>query len=53
MIEVTLEQIKTWIPCEIENEFMDHGIKGVSIDSRDIHNQNLFIPFKRRTCRWP
>ena len=46
MIEVTLEQIKTWIPCEIENEFMDHGIKGVSIDSRDIHNQNLFIPFK-------
>ncbi|PHK48594.1 UDP-N-acetylmuramoyl-tripeptide--D-alanyl-D-alanine ligase [Staphylococcus edaphicus] len=46
MIEVTLEQIKTWIPCEIENEFMDHGIKGVSIDSREIHNQNLFIPFK-------
>ncbi|WP_436855779.1 UDP-N-acetylmuramoyl-tripeptide--D-alanyl-D-alanine ligase [Staphylococcus caeli] len=46
MIEVTLEQIKTWIPCEIENEYMDHGIKGVSIDSREINNQNLFIPFK-------
>lgn len=46
MIEVTLEQIQEWIPCEIDNEYMDQGIQGVSIDSRDIKNQNLFIPFK-------
>lgn len=46
MIEVTLEQIQEWIPCEIDNEHMDQGIQGVSIDSRDIKSQNLFIPFK-------
>lgn len=46
MIEVTLEQIKEWIPCDIDNEYLDHTIKGVSIDSRVINNQNLFIPFK-------
>ncbi|RMI84358.1 UDP-N-acetylmuramoyl-tripeptide--D-alanyl-D-alanine ligase [Staphylococcus pseudoxylosus] len=46
MIEVTLEQIQEWIPCEIGNEYMDQGIQGVSIDSRDIKSQNLFIPFK-------
>ncbi|MCE5003107.1 UDP-N-acetylmuramoyl-tripeptide--D-alanyl-D-alanine ligase [Staphylococcus pseudoxylosus] len=46
MIEVTLEQIQEWIPCEIDNEYMDQGIQGVSIDSRDIKSQNLFIPFK-------
>lgn len=46
MIEVTLEQIQEWIPCEIDNEYMDQAIQGVSIDSRDIKSQNLFIPFK-------
>ncbi|MGJ7589021.1 UDP-N-acetylmuramoyl-tripeptide--D-alanyl-D-alanine ligase [Staphylococcus shinii] len=46
MIEVTLEQIQEWIPCEIDNEYMDQGIQGISIDSRDIKSQNLFIPFK-------
>ena len=46
MIEVTLEQIQEWIPCEIDNEYMNQGIQGVSIDSRDIKSQNLFIPFK-------
>lgn len=46
MIEVTLEQIQEWIPCEIDNDYMDQAIQGVSIDSRDIKSQNLFIPFK-------
>jgi len=46
MIEVTLKQIKEWIPCDIDNEYLDYTIKGVSIDSRVINNQNLFIPFK-------
>ncbi|NLK09840.1 MAG: UDP-N-acetylmuramoyl-tripeptide--D-alanyl-D-alanine ligase [Staphylococcus equorum] len=46
MIEVTLEQIQDWIPCDIDNEYLNHTIKGVSIDSRVINNQNLFIPFK-------
>ena len=46
MIEVTLEQIKEWIPCEIDNDYLDYTIKGVSIDSRKIEEQNLFIPFK-------
>ncbi|WP_426456603.1 UDP-N-acetylmuramoyl-tripeptide--D-alanyl-D-alanine ligase [Staphylococcus cohnii] len=46
MIEVTLEQIQEWIPCEINNDYLDYTIKGVSIDSRKIDEQNLFIPFK-------
>ncbi|WP_341636853.1 UDP-N-acetylmuramoyl-tripeptide--D-alanyl-D-alanine ligase [Staphylococcus casei] len=46
MIEVTLEQVKDWIPCDIDNEYMDYTIKGVSIDSRVVNDQNLFIPFK-------
>lgn len=46
MIEVTLEQIKEWIPCEIDNDYLDYTIKSVSIDSRKIEEQNLFIPFK-------
>lgn len=46
MIEVTLEQIQDWIPCEIDNDYLDYTIKGVSIDSRKIDEQNLFIPFK-------
>lgn len=46
MIEVTLEQIQDWIPCEINNDYLDYTIKGVSIDSRKIDEQNLFIPFK-------
>ncbi|WP_438829863.1 hypothetical protein, partial [Staphylococcus ureilyticus] len=31
MIEVTLEQIQDWIPCEIDNDYLDYTIKGVSI----------------------
>lgn len=46
MIEVTLEQVQDWIPCEIDNEYLDYTIRGVSIDSRIINEQNLFIPFK-------
>ncbi|MHD0397215.1 UDP-N-acetylmuramoyl-tripeptide--D-alanyl-D-alanine ligase [Staphylococcus simulans] len=46
MIEVTLKQIKAWIPCEIDERYLDHTIKGVSIDSRKIDEGNLFIPFK-------
>src|SRR5699024_8309085 len=46
MIEVTLEQIQDWIPCEIDNDYLDYTIKGVSIYSRKIEEQNLFIPFK-------
>ncbi|MCD8830184.1 UDP-N-acetylmuramoyl-tripeptide--D-alanyl-D-alanine ligase [Staphylococcus gallinarum] len=46
MIEVTLEQVQDWIPCEIDNEYLDYTIRGVSIDSRVINEQNLFIPFK-------
>lgn len=46
MIEVTLEQVQDWIPCEIDNEYLDYTIRGISIDSRVIHEKNLFIPFK-------
>lgn len=46
MIEVTLKQIKAWIPCEIDEKYLDHTIKGVTIDSRKIDEGNLFIPFK-------
>ncbi|WP_412521458.1 UDP-N-acetylmuramoyl-tripeptide--D-alanyl-D-alanine ligase [Staphylococcus simulans] len=46
MIEVTLKQIKDWIPCDIDDNYLDHTIKGVSIDSRKIDKGNLFVPFK-------
>ena len=46
MIEVTLKQIKAWISCEIDEKYLDHTIKGVTIDSRKIDEGNLFIPFK-------
>lgn len=46
MIEVTLRQIKEWIPCDIEDRYLDNTIHGASIDSRYIEEGNLFIPFK-------
>ncbi|MDM7863452.1 UDP-N-acetylmuramoyl-tripeptide--D-alanyl-D-alanine ligase [Staphylococcus borealis] len=46
MIEVSLKQIQEWIPCEIETEYLQHTIKGVTIDSRAITHDMLFIPFK-------
>lgn len=46
MIEVTLKQIKEWIPCEIDEQYLEHTIKGAAIDSRKIEAGNLFIPFK-------
>ena len=46
MIEVTLRQIKSWIDCDIDDQFLDVKIKGVTIDSRAVQPQMLFIPFK-------
>ena len=46
MINVTLEQIKHWIPCEIDEQYLSHSINGVTIDSRNIEKDMLFIPFK-------
>lgn len=46
MIDVTLKQIKEWIPCEIDDQYLQHKIHGVSIDSRNIDENNLFVPFK-------
>ena len=36
MINVTLKQIQSWIPCEIEDQFLNQEINGVTIDSRSI-----------------
>ncbi len=46
MINVTLKQIQSWIPCEIEDQFLNQVINGVTIDSRAISKNMLFIPFK-------
>lgn len=46
MINVTLEQIKQWISCEIDDQYLKHTINGVTIDSRAIKKDMLFIPFK-------
>lgn len=46
MIEVTLKQISNWIDCHIDEKFHDIVIKGVTIDSRNIEKNMLFIPFK-------
>ncbi|EHJ07189.1 UDP-N-acetylmuramoyl-tripeptide--D-alanyl-D-alanine ligase [Staphylococcus simiae] len=46
MINVTLQQVKEWIPCDIDNQFLDRAINGVTIDSRAIAKDMLFIPFK-------
>ncbi|UEX90714.1 UDP-N-acetylmuramoyl-tripeptide--D-alanyl-D-alanine ligase [Staphylococcus ratti] len=45
MIEITLRQLKDWVDCEVDPTFLDHSIKGVSIDSRHIEKGQLFIPF--------
>lgn len=31
MIEVTLRQIKSWIDCDIDDQFLDVKIKGVQL----------------------
>lgn len=46
MIEVSLRQIQTWIPCDIDEQYLENTIKGVTIDSRAIIEGMLFIPFK-------
>lgn len=46
MIEVTLQQIQEWIPCDIDSQYLRQTIKGVTIDSRAIKTNMLFIPFK-------
>ncbi len=46
MINVTLKQIQSWIPCEIEDQFLNQEINGVTIDSRAISKNMLFIPFE-------
>ncbi|MBF7020645.1 UDP-N-acetylmuramoyl-tripeptide--D-alanyl-D-alanine ligase [Staphylococcus sp. 18_1_E_LY] len=46
MIEVTLKQIQEWIDCEIDEQFLNQSIAGVTIDSRQIDSKMLFIPFK-------
>lgn len=46
MIEVTLKQIQTWIDCDIDKQFLNQSITGVTIDSRHIERKMLFIPFK-------
>lgn len=46
MINVTLKQIQSWIPCEIEDQFLNQEINGVTIDSRAISKNMLFIHLK-------
>lgn len=36
MINVTLKQIKAWIDCEIDEQYLHQSIQGVTIDSRAI-----------------
>ena len=36
MINVTLKQIKAWIDCEIDEQYLNRSIQGVTIDSRAI-----------------
>ncbi|WP_086429172.1 UDP-N-acetylmuramoyl-tripeptide--D-alanyl-D-alanine ligase [Staphylococcus cornubiensis] len=46
MINITLKQLAEWVDCEIEPQYLDVEIKGVTIDSRHIQKGQLFIPFK-------
>ncbi|WP_154838248.1 UDP-N-acetylmuramoyl-tripeptide--D-alanyl-D-alanine ligase [Staphylococcus sp. Marseille-Q1834] len=46
MIEVSLKDIQNWIPCDIDDQYLNQTIKGVTIDSRAIKEDMLFIPFK-------
>ncbi|MDY3697914.1 UDP-N-acetylmuramoylalanyl-D-glutamyl-2, 6-diaminopimelate--D-alanyl-D-alanine ligase [Staphylococcus hyicus] len=46
MIDISLQQLKTWIDCEIDAQFLKHKFKGVSIDSRHVQPGQLFIPFR-------
>lgn len=46
MIDISLQQLKTWIDCEIDEQYLTHTIKGVTIDSRNVQPGQLFIPFK-------
>ena len=46
MINITLKQLAEWIDCDIDAQYLDVEIKGVTIDSRHIQHGQLFIPFK-------
>ncbi|MCU5746549.1 UDP-N-acetylmuramoyl-tripeptide--D-alanyl-D-alanine ligase [Staphylococcus sp. SQ8-PEA] len=46
MIEVTLREIEQWIDCTVDAINLDTKIKGVTIDSRQVKDGMLFIPFK-------
>lgn len=46
MINITLKQLAEWISCDIDDQYLAHEIKGVTIDSRAIEKDMLFIPFK-------
>lgn len=46
MIEVSLKQIQKWISCDIDEAYLEHQIKGVTIDSRHVEKEMLFVPFK-------
>ena len=45
MIEVKLKQIKSWIDCDIDTQYLDNIIRGVEIDSRQIKQDMLFVPW--------
>ncbi|ARJ50246.1 UDP-N-acetylmuramoyl-tripeptide--D-alanyl-D-alanine ligase [Staphylococcus lutrae] len=46
MIKITLKQLTEWIACDIDPQYLDVEIHGVTIDSRKIQPGQLFIPFK-------
>ena len=48
MINVTLEQIKNWIDCEIDEKHLKKTINGVSIDSRKINEGRYLYLLKVR-----
>ena len=42
MINVTLKQIKAWIDCEIDEQYLHQSIQGVTIDSRAIKRHVIY-----------
>ena len=45
MIEVSLKQIQNGY-LDIDEAYLEHQIKGVTIDSRHVEKEMLFVPFK-------
>lgn len=45
-MNIKLKQIKEWIDCEIQEEYINNTINGACIDSRKLNKSDLFIPFK-------